>query len=180
MKEILAAVDGSQTSWKALKLAAQLARNTGARLIVATVVSGKPLTPGELEAADDAGPGLHPSIVEPAFATMQGEGYSPILERQEATAASDSVRLSAARRLMTAAVFEARQAGAPTVEVLVESGDPASRILAIVKSRAPDLVVVGSRGLGARAEHLLGGVSEAVVNRAPCPVLVVKPSDGEE
>ena len=94
--------------------------------------------------------------------------------------ASDSVRLAAARRLMTAAVFEARQAGSTTVETLVESGDPANRILAIVKSRAPDLVVVGSRGLGARAEHLLGGVSEAVVNRAPCPVLVVKPSDGEE
>ena len=179
MKEILAAVDGSQTSWKALKLAAQLARNTGARLIVATVVSGGPLTPVELEASD-ADQGLHPAVVELAFATAQGEGYSPILEAPMATSASDSVRLAAARRLMTAAVFEARQAGSATVETIIESGDPAGRIMAIVKSRAPDLVVVGSRGLGARAERLLGGVSEVVVTRAPCPVLVVKPTEGED
>jgi nucleotide-binding universal stress UspA family protein len=179
MKEILAAVDGSQTSWKALELAAQLARNTGARLIITTVVSGGPLTLAELEPSEGE-QGLHPEVVEPAFATVQGENYSPALEQPKATPASDSVRLAAARRLMTVAVFEARRAGSAIVETLVESGDPANRILAIVKSRAPDLVVVGSRGLGARAEDLLGGVSGAVVNRAPCPVLVVKPSDGEE
>jgi hypothetical protein len=37
-----------------------------------------------------------------------------------------------------------------------------------------DLVVVGSRGLGAVRRLLLGTVSEKVLQHAPCPVLIVK------
>ena len=38
-----------------------------------------------------------------------------------------------------------------------------------------DLLVVGSRGLSAARRLLLGSVSTALVNHAPCPVLVVRP-----
>jgi nucleotide-binding universal stress UspA family protein len=177
---ILAAIDGSETSRKALTLAAQLARNTGANLIITTVVSDRPLTPDELEASPDAESTLHPTLVEPVFATVRGEAYSPILERPVAGPASDKARLAAADRLLTGAAFAARQAGASAVETLVESGDPADRILSTVKSRKADLLVVGSRGLSGQAGRLLGGVSEKVIVMAPCPVLIVKPSDYQE
>ena len=39
-----------------------------------------------------------------------------------------------------------------------------------------DLVVVGSHGRGVMTELLLGSVSHQVVNRAPCPVVVVRPT----
>ena len=177
---ILVAIDSSATSKKALMLAARLAKSTGAKLIIATVVSGQPLTPAELDTLSDEEPNMHPTLVEAAFATARGEAYSPVLEGPMAGPASDRVRLAAADRLLTGAAFDARQAGALAVETLVESGDPASRILNIVKSRKPDLVVVGNRGLSGQAERLLGGVSENVIALAPCSVLVVKPADDQE
>ncbi|MET8384702.1 universal stress protein [Streptosporangium canum] len=42
-------------------------------------------------------------------------------------------------------------------------------------SRTADLVVVGSRGLGAFGSALLGSVSHGLLHRAHCPVAVVRP-----
>jgi nucleotide-binding universal stress UspA family protein len=53
-------------------------------------------------------------------------------------------------------------------------GDPAQHLVERVP--APDLLVVGSRGLGAVRRLLLGTVSEKVLQHAPCPVVIVKES----
>ena len=47
-------------------------------------------------------------------------------------------------------------------------------------SRAADLVVVGSRGLGGFSTVLLGSVSHGVLHRAHCPVAIVRPRRGPE
>ena len=59
------------------------------------------------------------------------------------------------------------------VELRVVVGHPAN---ALVRAAAePDIdLVVGARGLGRFARLLLGSVSERVLHRAACPVLVVK------
>jgi len=51
-------------------------------------------------------------------------------------------------------------------------GDPA-RVLEREAGEGLDLLVLGSRGYGPVRRVLLGGVSDAVVRRSPCPVVVV-------
>ncbi|EGW39688.1 universal stress protein [Desulfosporosinus sp. OT] len=53
-------------------------------------------------------------------------------------------------------------------------GKPASIILKEVENEHIDLVVMGSHGYGAIAGSLLGSVSQHVLHRAKCPVLIVK------
>lgn len=62
----------------------------------------------------------------------------------------------------------------------IMEGQPAHEILALAKSRDADMIVVGSRGLGALAGALLGSTSSAVVRGADRPVLVVKDGSGAQ
>ncbi|MFP4144602.1 MAG: universal stress protein, partial [Phycisphaeraceae bacterium] len=52
---------------------------------------------------------------------------------------------------------------------------PAGKICEEAKSSRASLIVMGSHGHGALYHLLMGSVSEGVINRAPCPVLVVPP-----
>jgi nucleotide-binding universal stress UspA family protein len=54
-------------------------------------------------------------------------------------------------------------------------GSPAKAILELARSRDADLIVVGSRGLGAIKGALLGSVSSEIVHHADRPVLVARP-----
>lgn len=56
---------------------------------------------------------------------------------------------------------------------VVADGDPAEEITAAAQAHGADMIVVGSRGLGAVAGVLMGSVSRALVKRSPMPVTVV-------
>lgn len=56
----------------------------------------------------------------------------------------------------------------------VESGHPVSIILEQIKKENIDLVIMGSHGYGAIAGSVLGSVSQRVLQRASCPVLIIK------
>lgn len=61
-----------------------------------------------------------------------------------------------------------------TVETEALEGPAAEVILRVAEVRQVDLIVVGSRGLGALASLLLGSQSQEVIQRSTCPVLVVR------
>lgn len=56
----------------------------------------------------------------------------------------------------------------------VQTGLPAEEIIAFAEKHHSDIIVVGSRGLNAAASLMLGSVSQFLLERATCPVLVVK------
>jgi nucleotide-binding universal stress UspA family protein len=88
---------------------------------------------------------------------------------------SERAALEASRRAGESILAQAVQmAGDLGVQTVLRFGDPADEICTEARSRASDLIVIGSRGLGRIDRVLLGSVSEKVTKRAPCPVLVVR------
>jgi nucleotide-binding universal stress UspA family protein len=80
--------------------------------------------------------------------------------------------------LPAAAAFRAARELADRLDRPVEQLTDTYPVRALVEAAGPeDLIVVGSRGL--RGPRALGSVSERVAHRAPCSVLVVRPTHWE-
>jgi nucleotide-binding universal stress UspA family protein len=62
---------------------------------------------------------------------------------------------------------------AVATETILLGGDPATALCDLAEAAEAELLVVGSRGLGAIGTALLGSVSAEVTRRAPCPVVVI-------
>ena len=55
-------------------------------------------------------------------------------------------------------------------------GDPAGEIVRIAAEEGAEMIVLGTHGRSGMTRMLMGSVAEAVVRRAPCPVLVYRAS----
>jgi nucleotide-binding universal stress UspA family protein len=62
------------------------------------------------------------------------------------------------------------------VEIIITmlKGNPSHEIIKYVKDHSIDQLVIGSRGLNAFQEMVLGSVSHKVMKHANCPVTIVK------
>jgi nucleotide-binding universal stress UspA family protein len=78
-----------------------------------------------------------------------------------------------ARAALERARHLAEEAGVEAEYELLED-DPAEGLAALAESRKADLVVVGTRGIGAVVGDLLGSVSSGVVRRSQRPVVVIR------
>ncbi|KGX85313.1 universal stress protein [Pontibacillus litoralis] len=61
-----------------------------------------------------------------------------------------------------------------TFEYKLLKGEPGPTINRFAKEEEMDVIVIGSRGLNAIQEMVLGSVSHKVSHGAPCPVMIVK------
>jgi len=61
-----------------------------------------------------------------------------------------------------------------SVELRVETGDPAHEILRVARDIPCDLIVIGTHGRTGLRRLLLGSVAEQVVRKATCPVVTIK------
>jgi len=73
----------------------------------------------------------------------------------------------------------ARAAGL-SCDLSVREGYPATVIEDAADEIGADLIVIGTRGHTGLKHLLLGSIAERVVQKAPCPVLAVKPRKTEE
>lgn len=74
---------------------------------------------------------------------------------------------------------EALRAEGLAVTALLAQGATVETILEEAERRAASLIILGSHGHGALYHLLLGSVSEGVLRRTRCPVVVV-PAEGRE
>ena len=146
MKRIIAAVDRSEPSLRAVDLAADLANKYDAELVLLTV--------GHVITGPD--PGM--------------EAYARMEHIREPTL---TLLIEAIRDDLAEARDRAAARGARRISTEVFTGDPAAQILASASAGHTDLIVMGSRGHGRLTGLLLGSVAQKVVALAHCPVLVV-------
>ena len=77
------------------------------------------------------------------------------------------------QRVLDEQVDRIGQMGGEVADARLCVGSPADQILCRAEASDADLIVVGRRGIGGVKRLLMGSVSEGVVHRARCPVLVV-------
>jgi len=154
IKSILVPIDGSEHSRKALQFAADVAERFNASIVLVHVVSAAALLPAP---APQVGVSVTPEgVPPPIFSTKLAE---------------DMAKLGS--ELLARETRELEKRGL-TAKKILERGDPVEKILQTAKNERCDLIVIGARGLGKVRALLLGSVSDGVVHKAPCPVLVVK------
>jgi nucleotide-binding universal stress UspA family protein len=56
-------------------------------------------------------------------------------------------------------------------------GDPAGEVVRLAGDEAAEMIVMGTHGRTGLTRLLMGSVAEAIVRRAPCPVLVYREVD---
>lgn len=140
-------VDGSEASREALRWAADEARLRSARLVAVHAWSFVPAQP----------------IGDPGMLAVPAGDLPGQLDAES----------EAARLALDEAVGDALGAD-PGIDVerkLVE-GDAGETL--VKEGAGAELLVVGSHGRSGFKAALLGSVSRSVVDRAPCPVVVVK------
>ena len=105
-----------------------------------------------------------PQLAYPGTGMSVGHDFSE--------AAEHALRQEGSRILEQAAFHLPRECG--QVSQHLEIGSPASVILSMAQHHSVDLIIMGSRGLGAIQEHVIGSVSHRVATHAPCPVFLIK------
>ncbi|MCL5036766.1 MAG: universal stress protein [Chloroflexi bacterium] len=147
LNKILIGVDGSKQSEKALDYAVGLAKMCGGEIVMVSVA---PLPIINMLAYNPSmiTPQLMPEQVEKALEDQGNDILDKLVEKYK----DSGVKIT------------------PRMEI----GHPGPVICGIADEIKPDLVVVGSRGLGELKGLLLGSVSNFIVHTCKDPILLVK------
>ena len=145
VKKILVALDGSKAAQNALNFAVELAEKLSAHVELLTVV---------------------PPVFLPS--------YSVYVLKSEAIADCVKELEISFRGVLSKAQIEVRKKRPECpVSTRFEQGEPEEKIVEIAKAGNFDMIIMGSRGLGGRVSAL-GSVSSRVIDKAHCPVMIVK------
>ena len=149
---IAVGTDGSESALRAVDRAADLAGESGGRLVV--VCAYHPMTAREQAV-------ITPAVGDSRFRVTGTD---------------------AAKEALQAAVDRARETGGSRVEGRVDGrlveGDAVEALLSLSKELFLDLIVVGNRGINTLSGRLLGSVPSDISQRAPCDVLIVHTTPG--
>ena len=86
----------------------------------------------------------------------------------------EDVNRSIGQQVLNSYEETAKERGLQNVDILLQEGDAAKRIMETANEIKCGLLILGSRGRGGFKDLLLGSVSHKVTNHADCPVLISK------
>lgn len=146
-KRILVAVDGSENSFLAAKVAIDLAKKHQARLTIVTAI----YIPAYWMNYPPAS--MPPVYVEESREHVEKEAQQ-LIKKVKGMASNEGVEASG--------------------EVMSDVTSVVEAITNYAADQKVDLIVMGTRGLSGFKKLLIGSVSSGVVTHAPCSVLVVR------
>lgn len=141
-RSIIVGTDGSVTAERAVRQAAGLAADEGARLVVVSAYQPS----GDRKASDAE--------------RVPDELRYTLTDRVQTEELAERGRAIA------------KEAGVAKVVVQAIEGEPSAVLLEAAADFDADLIVVGSKGLTSHAHFILGSVASSVAHHAPCDVLV--------
>ena len=145
---ILVGTDGSESSFRAVERAAQVAADSGAALLIASAYTQ--MNERDQRRAADA-------LGEESYKVVGSHPAEDILRE---------------------AADLAKKAGASKIDTTCKPGDPVDVLVKLVEENNADLCVIGNRGLNSLAGRLLGSVPANISHRAACDVLIVHTTSG--
>ena len=86
----------------------------------------------------------------------------------------EDVNRSTGQQVLNSYEETAKERGLQNVDILLQEGDAAKRIMETANEIKCGLLILGSRGRGGFKDLLLGSVSHKVTSHADCPVLLAK------
>ena len=86
----------------------------------------------------------------------------------------EDVNRSIGQQVLNSYEETAKERGLQNVDILLQEGDAAKRIMETANEIKCGLLILGSRGRGGFKDLLLGSVSHKVTSHADCPVLIAK------
>jgi nucleotide-binding universal stress UspA family protein len=147
IQKLLAAVDGSENSIKAVDYAIDIALKYEAQLLLIYVIAKAEIPKDYLE-------------------------FAKIEKIEESSEALLFNRI--AEKVLEDAERRARAKGVKKIRKIIKQGDPADEITICAKKESVDWIFLGSRGLGGIKRLLLGSVSAKVCNLSEATCITVK------
>ena len=154
-QKILVAFDGSEHSRRALESAIQIAKSFNSKLMLLTVHHAEitPITSPEL--------------------TIQAPVIVPDAAAAEMTERAIEAAHNYDKKILAEAEAKVRSEKVEVETELID-GNAVEEIVRKAEEGKFDLIVMGARGLSTIKKLFIGSVSDGVIKKAPCPVLIVK------
>jgi len=154
-QKILVPLDGSEHSRRALESAIQIAKSFNSKLMLLTVhhITITPVTSPEL--------------------TIQAPVIVPDASAAEMTERAIEAAHNYDKKILAEAEAKVRSEKVEVETELID-GNAVEEIVRKAEEGKFDLIVMGARGLSTIKKLFIGSVSDGVIKKAPCPVLIVK------
>jgi nucleotide-binding universal stress UspA family protein len=173
-KKILCSVDGSEHAAKALDIAIDMTKKYEAELVILHALHRQENMDALQHFAEVEGLAKH---VDREMERLKSMDYRVDMATGSAfldSSISPRLLVELGQHILDGAKGKAERKGLEKVDIRLENGDPADRILNCIDKDKIDCVILGSRGLNDLKGLFLGSVSHKVTNRAPCTCIAVK------